>query len=408
MSNSPVRGGGGMLTYFVSPLALVLPIILVTALGGRFSLSDIPPRLTAGVAIIFCVTSGFYVLLCRKGMIKPAVALGLAVDGMLLVFFSFVFSSNIVFEILGFIVVITGILVGMSAAAPGEVIFARKVESILPHNMGMDELHKIIDAIQFPCVFMERGEHGVERVAAFNQPFALEFGLDKSRILGGELEDLLHMKLGSPNIEHKGEEWVIKRTERGSQILVMLSPAIRSKEAARIEVFDSIDVSTGLYNAGFMKYKAKSDIESVNRGKRRLAAVMFKLTFPGETAGGELSEEQKLAAAVMGRMVQSAIRVCDSAFRISDTEVLLIMPDTAQSGTKIVISRVYTLLKQASTVECPGLSKAVLVNVERDYVGGTDLPQYEKILEELLILFNRAHPEFADVRGADAAEYDPQ
>ena len=407
MNNSTISGNRSFLTYLMSPLVLVAPIILVTAYVGRFDLSNTDPVLAAGVAIIFCIMSGFYILLCRGGMIKPAIALGLATNGMLVIFFSSVFSSGIVFVLVGFLLVIVGIFAGMSAAAPIETMFPRKIENIMPQNLSVGELSKIIEAIQFPCVFMERGEKGIERIVAFNQAFTIEFGLEKGKILGSELGSLLPMEQDNLHIKHKGEEWVIKRTARGRQILTMLSPVIKSVEAAKIEVFDAIDVSTGLYAAGFMKYKARSDIESVNRGKRRLTAVLFKLNFPKEEAAGISDEEQKLAFVLVGRTIQSAIRVCDSAYRVTDNEVLLIMPDTAKSGANIVISRVHNLLKQTSTIECPNLSKTVLYNVDRDYLGGMDLPQYDKILEEMLSLLYRKYPNLENTNKA-VMEYSPE
>ena len=402
MSNYTVSGNKSILPYILSPLVLVVPIIFVTAFSGEFNLSYIPPILAAGAAIIFCIMSGFHILLCRSGMIKPAVAIGLATNGMLFIFFSFLFGSGIVFDLVGFMIVIFGIFAGMSAAMPVQKIFARKIEQIMPQNLSVDELSKIIEAIQFPCVFMERGERGIERIVAYNQPFVVEFDLQKGKILGSELDDLLPIGQDNASIKHKGEEWTIKRTVRGKQILSILSPVVRSKEASKIEVFDAIDVSTGLYAAGFMKYKARSDIESVNRGKRRLTAVLFKLCFHPEVAAGIPDEEQKLAFVVTGRMIQSAIRVCDSAYRISDGEVLLIMPDTAKFGANVVISRVKTLVKQASAVECNTIAKAVLYTVDKDYFGGTDLPQHDKIVEEMLILLYRSHPELEGLNAAGA------
>ena len=402
MDESTIHHNRSILMHLMSPLALAVPIILVTGFVGSFSfnLSGIPPFLAAGVVIIFCIMSGFYILLCRLGMLKPAMALGLATSGMMVLFFSFAFDSGIICNLVGFMTVIAGIFAGMSAAAPVETMFAKKSELIVPQNLSVNELGKIIDAIQFPCVFMERGKNRTERIVAYNQPFALEFDLDKSKILGSELDSLLPIEPDNLHIKHKGEEWVIKRTARGRQILTILSPAMRSKEAAKIEVFDAIDVSTGLYAADFMRYKARSDIESVNRGKRRLTAVVFSLAFPPEVAIGIPDEEQKLAFVMMGRTIQTAIRVCDSAYRISDNEVLLIMPDTTKSGASIVISRVETLLKQVSKVECPNISKAALYNVNRDYVGGADLPQHEKLLEEMLALLFKTYPELEYINAA--------
>jgi hypothetical protein len=379
----------------ISPLVLLVPIILVTALAGKFDLSRISPVFAMGAGVIYCVTAVFYVSLCRAGKAREATPVALVADGALVVFFSSSFDCGPVFIFAGFIVVIAGIFAGIYVAVPsGGGMFARKADSILPNDVGVVELQRIIDSIQFPCVFMERGDEG-EQIAAFNQSFAESFGLDKGAILGRQLESLLPVERGKSQMTHGDEEWVVKRTAKGRQTLVMLSPVMKSKEAAKIEVFDAIDVSTGLYTAGFMRYKARADIESANRGKRRLSAALFKLTFPPGSTLGISDDEQTLAAVVMGRVIQQAIRVSDSAFRTSDDEVLLLMPDTPDLGSKIVISRVYAMSKQMAAVECPSLTKAIIDCVNRDYVGGTDLPPYDKILSELYTLLYRKHPDLA-------------
>jgi GGDEF domain-containing protein len=376
---------------------MLLPIILITGFtGGKFDLSLILAEFGIGVGVIYCITVGFYLILCRSGKTKAAIAVALVTDGVLLIFFSSAFGSGMAFNFLGFLIVIIGIVIGMSVATPsGESLFARKIDLIIPSSMSSDDLRKILDSIQFPCVFMERGNDGGERIIAYNQPFADNFNPERENILGRSLDDLLPVEFGKSQVNVGGEEWVIKRTVRGKQILVMLSPAMRSKEASKIEVFDSIDASTGLYAAGFMKYKAKADIESANRGKRRMSAALFRLTFMPNAGIGVNEEERKLASVIMGRVVQQSIRVCDSAYRVSDDEVLLLMPDTAESGSKVVISRIYALMKRMSVVECPSLSKGLVDSVDRNYIGGTDLPAYDQILGELSTLLYRKHPDLA-------------
>jgi GGDEF domain-containing protein len=173
----------------------------------------------------------------------------------------------------------------------------------------------------------------------------------------------------------------------------MFSPIQRSKEASTIEVFDAIDASTGLYAAGFMKYKAKSDIESVNRGKRKLSAVLLKLTFPRSIELNLNEDERKFAGVIFGRVVEKSIRACDSGYRIADDEVLLIMLDTPNSGSKIVISRILEGMKRAAAVEHPQCSNAIINYADRDYVGSVDLPSYDVILSELAAALYKKHPE---------------
>jgi GGDEF domain-containing protein len=397
MSDSTIGSKGNAGGFLVSPIVLLIPIIIVTALTGKsFDFSKISPTFTIGLTCIYLVTTGFYLILFRRGKKKAAMAVALVIDGTLAVFFSSAFESGIAFNFIGFVVVIAGIAIGIAEATPsGESLFARKIDRIVPSNVSVEELRRIIESIQFPCVFMEKDEKGGERIVAFNQPFANDFKLDRGRILGNSLDALLPIERGKSNVKHEGEEWVVKRTVRGRQVLMMLSPVLRAKEAAKIEVLDAIDPSTGLYVYGFMKYKAKADVESANRGKRRFSAALFKLTFPPGSIPGVSEEEQKLAAVIFGRIVQQSIRVCDSAYRASDDEVLLLMPDTPNSGSKIVVSRIYAALKRTSAVECPSLSKAILDSAERDYMGGTDLPAYDKILDELSVLLYRKKPDLA-------------
>jgi hypothetical protein len=393
-SDVSAKHGKGALKYAVSPIILLLPIVLITGFVGKFDLFDVKTEFIVGVAAVYIILSGFYVTLCQRGRGNAAVAVGCITDGMMLIFFSVAFKSGILFNFLGFIVAIVGIFAGISAATPsGESLFARKIDRIMPHSVGMEELQKIIDAIPFPCVFMERAEGGDEQIVAYNPQLAGNFGLGKKNILGKTLDSLVTMELGTNRVIRSGEEWDVRRTVRGRQVLVMFSPVLRSKEASTIEVFDAIDVSTGLYSAGFMKYKAKSDIESVNRGRRKLSAVLLKLTFP---PGAELSineDERKLAEVIFGRVVGKSIRVCDSGYRTNDGEVLLIMPDTPNSGSKVVISRIFAGMKSASALECPQCSKAIIDYTDRDYVGGVDLPSYDNILSELSIALYRKHPD---------------
>jgi hypothetical protein len=345
---------------------------------------------------VYLILSGFYLVLCKRGRESAAVAVGCITDGMVLIFFSVAFGSGVFFNFLGFTVAIVGITAGIIAATPsGESLFARRIDRIIPYSVGTAELQKIIDAIPFSCVFMEREEGGDEQIIAYNPPFAENFKLAKKDILGKTLGTLVAVEPGTDSVVHLGTEWDVRRTVRGKQILVMFSPALRSKEASTIEVFDAIDVSTGLYTSGFMKYKAKSDIESVNRGSRKLSVVLLKLTFPPGSALGVNEDERRLAEVVFGRVVGKSIRVCDSAYRTSDSEVLLVMPDTPNSGSKVVISRIFAGMKSVAAIECPQCAGTIIDYADRDYVGGVDLPPYDKILEELSVALYRKYPDLA-------------
>ncbi|MDR1966242.1 MAG: hypothetical protein LBQ36_05990 [Synergistaceae bacterium] len=397
-NDSSIGGGGGFYKYLISPISLLLPIAAITYSFGKGStdISHVPPIFLAGITCIYFIMAAFYVILCNNYKMRAAVAVAGLTDGVLVIFFAAAFRASVVFSLIGFSIVIAGIMTAMSmVAAPGDPLFARKIDRIVSNNVSIDELRKIIDSIQFPCIFMEKEKDGAERIIAYNEPFADDFKLDKKAILGKSLESLIPLEAGKGQMKFGGEEWVVKRTVRGKQALMMLSPILRSSEAAKIEVFDAIDPSTGLYVSGFMKYKAKSDVESVTRGKRKMSAVLFRISYP-PAHGIEISEiEQKLIFAIFGRIVLQCIRACDSAYRTGNDEVLLLMPDTPHSGADIVIGRVYDTLKRSSAVECPNLSKAILDYIARDYIGGGDLPAYDRILEELSVLLYRKKPELS-------------
>jgi diguanylate cyclase (GGDEF)-like protein len=397
MSYSTVGDVRGYHKYALSPIVLLVPMALLAAATGKgFRPDEVPALFTAGVSCIYLIMACFYVMLCRENKTKAAVAVACVTDGMMLIFFSAMFGSGMILSFLGFIVIISGIGVGISMAVPsGESLFARRIDRIVPTGIGVGELRKIIDSIQFPCVFLEKDNSGSERILAFNAPFADDFKLDKKKILENSLESLLDLEPGTTQMKYDGEEWIVKRTTRGRQILILFSPVVRSKEAAKIEVFDAIDPSTGLYVEGFMKYKAKSDVESINRGKRRVSVAFFKLSFPQDATAGVKEEEIKLAHVVVGRIIQQSIRACDSAYRTGGDEMLLFMPDTPNSGSKIVVSRIYAGLKSTSAMECPILAKGILDYVDKDFVGGADLPPYDKIVEEMSIAFYRKYPDLS-------------
>ena len=71
------------------------------------------------------------------------------------------------------------------------------------------------------------------------------------------------------------------------------------------------------------------------------------------------------------------------------------MPDTPNSGSKVVISRILVGIKSAAAVECPQCSRAIIDYADRDYVGGVDLPPYDKILSELSVALYRKYPDLA-------------
>lgn len=385
----------------MSPIFLLLPIAgLLFLLGKGVNMSVYPSLFAIFFAYVFLALALVYWMLCKKNNLKAASAASAVANGVLFVYLSGIFQSPEIFSWFGFALLFVGMLrVITLAAPPTETLFARKVDSIVSQGVDIADVHKILDSIPFPCAFLERGEKGQECVAATNASFASLVGSDKSKIGGQALDSLLPAPVIDGNMKHAGSEWAMKRTARGKQALVTFTPAEKPGQAIHFDVFDAIDPLTGLYAAGFMKYKARSDIESVVRGKRRMSVALFKLSFH-KTTGNEVTDDEKnLAYVAFGRMALESVRVCDSAYRVSDDEVLIYMPDTPPSGAKVVASRVHASLRKVTPVECPKLTKAQLLEAVASFTGGMDLPGYERILEEMRVSLYRKNPEAAPELG---------
>jgi GGDEF domain-containing protein len=169
----------------------------------------------------------------------------------------------------------------------------------------------------------------------------------------------------------------------------MLSP-VEAKAPTKIEIFDSIDPTTGLYAVGFMKHKARSDIESIIRGKRKMSAVLFRLSYRNTSTMEPSDEDRSVCSSAFAKIVMNSIRVCDSAYKVSSDEILLLMPDTPATGADKVVLRIYAAAKKMSAVECTSLAKVRIEYAKRDFMGGTDLPHYDKILDEMTASINVA------------------
>ncbi|MDR3330990.1 MAG: hypothetical protein LBT08_00035 [Synergistaceae bacterium] len=385
------RGGGNDKFYnlLLSPLVLLIPIAIVTAaFSSGVNVYDFHPSFVAGGVCVYIMMGIVYAMLGKKRGTKAMAAASAISNGTSLLLLSIFFGDSPVFTMAGFVILLVGMMVIVTSIAPqGESLFARKVDNILSQNVEISEFKKILDSIQYPCVFLEKNPNRGDEMMAANSAFVKMFGLNDKNIMGGKIDTVLPEYDDNSVFKHKGEQWQVKRTVKGKQILLMLSPLPKTKEALKIEVFDSIDPLTGLYMIGFMKHKARSDIESIIRGKRKMSVVLFRLVF--NVSEVEPSDDEKTICYIaLGKIAMASIRVCDSAYKVASNEILLLMPDTPSLGADKVVLRIYAAMKKMASVECPSLSKARLVYAQRDFVGGTDLPHYDKILLEMTTTFN--------------------
>ncbi len=384
----------------MSPILLLLPITGFVFLCGKgLNMSVYPTHFNIFIAYVYLTLALVYGLLCRKNNIGAASAASAVANGVLFIYLAGILQAPDLFSWFGFLLIFAGMLRVITLAAPAtDVLFARTTESIVSQGVDVSDVRKILDSLPFPCVFLEKDEKKQERIIAANLPFASMVKQEKAKVEGATLESLMLSSAAGEGMKYNGSEWAVRRTAKGKQALVTFSPAEKPGQAPHFDVFDAIDPSTGLYAGSFMRYKARSDIESVVRGKRRMSVALFKLSFHKATEAVE-EDEKKLAYVAFGRMALESIRVCDSAYRVGDDEVLIYMPDTPLSGAKIVVSRVHASLRKVTPIECPKLAKAQLLEAIASFTGGMDLPGYEKILEYMRVDLYRKNPDITPELG---------
>lgn len=384
--------GRNLNRILMSPAVLLVPITgIVYLFGDGLDMSVYPIHFSIFLIYVYCALALVYRLFCQRNNSFAATAASTVANGVLFFFLSGVLRAP-AFAWLGFALLFVGMLLVIVAAAPPRAeLFARKNESIIPHGVSFADAQKILDSIPFPCVFLEKDAQQRERISAANKPFAAMTGKEKDGIRGISINSLIPMPLKGENINYAGSEWAVRRTSKGRQSLVTFASAEKSEQIIHFDVFDAIDPLTGLYTAGFMKYKARSDVESVIRGKRKMSVALFKLSFQQEDEEDVSEDERNLAYTAFGRTALRSIRVCDSAYLTGEGEVQIYMPDTPHSGAAIVSSRIHAGIRKIPLDECPKLDKTRLFVVTETFTGGKDLPDYGNMLEEMRLKMLRSH-----------------
>ena len=373
----------------ISPILLLFPIMGIAALFGRgLDLTVFSPMAIVGASFLFILMSAGFLATSQMEEPKAMVGVSAVTCGLTIVFFTYLMEVGPLFGYIGFFVLISGLIVLLSMVSqPLESLFVRQVDYIVPNSVKVSELQKILDSIRFPCAFLEKNERNEEIVLACNDHFVRMIAEEKpGKGAGSRLNDLLPYTSEGKVLKLYDTDWEIQRSTKGKQTLLTLTPVPRIAPSGKVEVFDSIDPETGLYFNGFMKYKARSDIELINRGKRKLSVVLFHL-LPGNTSPVEMPEERKkICRVAFGRIVMDSIRACDSAYLVDQDEVLLLLPDTYGDGTKKVITRVYEAMKRMGALECPPLATSGLIYAHQDFTGKDDLPKYDEILYAMVPL----------------------
>jgi GGDEF domain-containing protein len=387
--NKSSREGGfwGKLAF---PPILLIPIFIavMSADTTRASARIFVPSLFA-VLISYVGMSILFVSLRQSGMKKAANAVSLLSSGFLLLILSSSLGLGDIFGWVATALLVGGLILVMSQIMPPvSKKFPKAVNDLLPENVSPVEVKKLLDAMAFPSAFLKNTDDGDELVVAINEAFAAMLGKNNHQVKDVSFSSVLPGNEKAVSFKFSGSEWVPHRTTRGVQTLFMLTPLIKTTEEF-VGPTDAIDRETGLFTPLFLKYRATADVEACRRYGRRMAVVLFRLTFDRKPL---IPSDEKVnkACVAFGKMVAASLRACDSGYRLKVDEVLIFLPDTPQSGSKTVVSRIEEKAKKLAKVEVAELALANIQDVTLNYFG-EEVTSVDQVMNDIYVKIGRVN-----------------
>jgi GGDEF domain-containing protein len=382
--------GGSFLERLAFPPFLLAPVLIIAVLA-RDDRESIPISMPAVFAmfISYGVMSILFVSLRKSGKKKEANSVSLISCGVLLLFLSLAMGLGEVFGWLGTILIVFGLALAMSQiVAPEKKRFALLESNLLPESVSPPEIKKLLDAMAFPSAFLKKDENGNDLVIAINETLASMIGKNNHQVKGLSFSSVLPNSDNALSFKFAGSEWVPNYTSRGNQILFMLSPMVKKAKEEFTGPTDAIDRETGLFTPLFLKYRANADVEACRRYNRKLAVVLFRLSFVNMTIKPS-EEAEKNAFVEFGKMAAGTLRACDSGYRLREDEVMIFLPDTPQNGAKIVVSRIFAGAKKLSKVECVPLASAKIEEVTINYFGD-EVSSVDQVMNDVYVAMGRS------------------
>jgi len=250
-------------------------------------------------------------------------------------------------------------------------------------------LRSLLSAMKFPTAFLEYDDNGIERVIAANEPLAAMLGKNAEKMIGADFSTLLPPHEENATFRYADAEWVQHRTTKGKQALFMLSPAVHAASENPIaESGGILDPETGLFTPQYMKYKANADVQACKRYNKRLAVVLFRLVFDAVEVVVPSEEAKRVAVAAFGQMLSISVRACDTAYRMKEDEMLLFLPETAQSGSHAATVRIGENMRKLASVECVELAAARLLDVSVHFIGD-EIGSVDQVVQEAYVAMRR-------------------
>jgi GGDEF domain-containing protein len=390
------RQNGKWLRMLAFPPTILVPVIMAAMLtrgGSSVAVADLSIPLLASQTFIYFALSFAYLTFHKNGQLNAAWSAAILADGLLLVLISAQTGAGTAFGWGGVALIALGLILATSQLGPSPVArFSKNLTDLMPETVGKPEIKLLVSAIAFPTAFLETDEGGDERIVAVNDAFAVTLGRSANKLEGVRFADIVPPGIKSRGLVFAGAEWISHRTTRGKQTLFMLSPAVKpppkEEEGQASSEFAIVDTESGLYTPYYMKHKAESDVQTCRRYKRQLAVILFHVDFESKNIIPPSEEAKKAAFAAFARMVVASTRDCDSAYRVSENDVVVFLLDTSQQGAKIVLSRLLNNRKKVGNIQVPELGAAHITDAMLNFFG-EELMSLDQVMNELYIKMER-------------------
>jgi diguanylate cyclase (GGDEF)-like protein len=141
-----------------------------------------------------------------------------------------------------------------------------------------------------------------------------------------------------------GRGELIARLRVGERMIRLEQALLREKEEARKQA--TRDVLTGLYNRRYYEEFVAHEVERSKRYGREMAFVMIDIdSFKAvnDHAGHSVGDTVLMTVAAL---LERGVRGNDIVVRYGGDEFLILLPETSNEGARIVVDRLYKIVKE--------------------------------------------------------------
>ena len=323
-------------------------LLIIMSFLGRAGRGDSLPSIVWGVFlasyICLCSLSAFFIVAKET---RYNLGIFLLSQGLLLSFVSPKLGLNLL-GWLGFIVLLIGIFIGFyQATNESEALSSMEGTNHSEVEDNTDHLAELISKISLPiCITNTKGI-----IIGMNAAFSSAVGRTEESILKEAVSDIL--PIDQEETEFASGHWWIAQNQQGKRHFFTLYPTegclppknTSSDFTPSVSSSGSqfIDAETGLYTSNYQDIRVPEELERSRRYRRWLSAGIVSLEF-SPPKDSPLSEQHKqMLFNAFATRVKEALRSVDAGFLMKNQRILILLPETAQSGAKTFMGRILTI-----------------------------------------------------------------